>query len=397
MHRATLCWAIVVGVLIASSWASTGRADVVSPPPEQCLDGTTPSTGHCGPHCQPTECTGNADCQTGTCRELSLCTTTIVCAGLVAPGEDLSRYERLKATASCESAPCAEGECTPLKVCATGNDEPGGGGAAPAPGTPSVGPTGQAGPGAPPGSGKNPVEEDDGGCSVSPPRAPLPGAPFATLLVTFGLFARRARRVACSLFTLLALSLLPARPAFADAIAANPPCPPNQLYHPGGHQGLLCGAQVCNFDEDCAPSEACMKYCGVPAGVFGITAPSTGRCTADEECGEYPCRPMYCEVGQRVARPADTSTSGPAATLPSNDPAGGGNAGSPAATGTPSENTAGKGSHSEARKVPVDDEGGCSVSVGSGFSRASSFALASFALGLGLRRYKRRNNTSSTR
>lgn len=202
--------------------------------------------------------------------------------------------------------------------------------------------------------------------------------------------------VACSALGALALSLGSADPAFADAIASDPPCPPNELYYPGGHQGRLCGAEACNSDENCAPAEACMKYCGVPGGVFGIIAPTTGRCTTDDECGEYQCRPMYCEVGQRAAPPSGTA-SRPAAPLPSSDGAGGGNSEPAGAAGSTSGHTAGQGSHNEARKVPVDDEEGCSVSVESDSARAAPFAFALLALSVVLRRHKRRSNTSSTR
>ena len=92
-------------------------ADVVSPAPTNCMDGTTPQTGHCGPYCGPRSCTANADCGPATCQSVALCVVKIVCAGLVPPDADLSAYERQKVTGTCPNGQCSEGECQSLNVC----------------------------------------------------------------------------------------------------------------------------------------------------------------------------------------------------------------------------------------------------------------------------------------
>ena len=111
---------------------TTGRgasADVVSPPPTDCTDGTTPNTGHCGPYCEPTTCTSDETCNGGTCQSVSWCIVKIVCAGRVAPDADLSAYERSKLVGACASGQCAQGECQSLRVCMTGAGGAGAGGA----------------------------------------------------------------------------------------------------------------------------------------------------------------------------------------------------------------------------------------------------------------------------
>lgn len=73
----TLSFRFVVLVLALVTGITLAQADVVNPEPTSCPNGSTPSTGHVGPHCAPATCKSDADCKNGTtCREVSLCTTT---------------------------------------------------------------------------------------------------------------------------------------------------------------------------------------------------------------------------------------------------------------------------------------------------------------------------------
>jgi hypothetical protein len=114
--------AIALAVLLGVGAASrSARADVVMPPPDECPDGTTPATGHCGPHCEPIACESTADCAEGSCTSVRVCVETLVCAGQVEPDADLSQYERPSVLETCESGTCAQGECQTLKICTTGS------------------------------------------------------------------------------------------------------------------------------------------------------------------------------------------------------------------------------------------------------------------------------------
>ncbi len=114
--------AVAVATLLSVGAVSrVAHADAVMPPPEECPDGTTPATGHCGPHCEPIACESTADCAAGTCTSVAVCVETLVCAGQVEPDADLSQYERPSVLGPCEADACAQGECQTLKICTTGS------------------------------------------------------------------------------------------------------------------------------------------------------------------------------------------------------------------------------------------------------------------------------------
>ncbi|TNE50738.1 MAG: hypothetical protein EP343_07060 [Deltaproteobacteria bacterium] len=93
------------------SWL--GHADVVNPAPTSCPAGSTPSTGHVGPHCAPTTCQSNTDCKSGeTCREISLCITTET--GVHRGGSYTVEF----AHGTC-SGTCSKGTCQKAMRCAS--------------------------------------------------------------------------------------------------------------------------------------------------------------------------------------------------------------------------------------------------------------------------------------
>lgn len=309
LSSTTLAVGCVLAVVLATPAA---WADAILPPPDNCLDGTTPASGHCGPHCEPTACTTDADCGAAKCVELPLCTSN----GGAGAGNG-----------------------------AAGDDD------------------GKAGDG-------------DGGCALAPHGSPGELALLLTLSLTLAL-ARRRRASGALSATLLALAL-GIDPAFADAIPADPPCPPGQLVYPGGHQGSACGARACNSDADCPADQACMSYCS--GGGF-FDAPPTSRCSSDEQCGEFVCRPMYCEVGPRTAAPATTPSEAPAATGLPQQTAGAGPGEAGGGAGESSSGGASTGTHGETRKTGVGEEDeGCSFLARAPAPRFGTWALPVTAL-----------------
>ena len=145
-------------------------ADVVSPPPTDCTDGTTPNTGHCGPYCEPRTCTSDETCNGGTCQSVSWCILKIVCAGRVLPDADLSAFERSKFVGTCSSGQCAQGECQSLRVCMSGA---GGAAGAPASNRGGSGTAGAGGAVAGPAGGNESADTMLGGRSCA---CQLPGA-----------------------------------------------------------------------------------------------------------------------------------------------------------------------------------------------------------------------------
>src|SRR5262245_24717666 len=84
------------------------RADVVSPPPADCPEGTEPVTCHSGPHCRTLICATNTDCEGGlVCMDRALC--------VAAP----SMYDEQSAASACpDGGACDAGAtCSTLKVC----------------------------------------------------------------------------------------------------------------------------------------------------------------------------------------------------------------------------------------------------------------------------------------
>jgi MYXO-CTERM domain-containing protein len=87
----------------------TSVADVVSPAPASCPEGSMPRSGHVGPHCRPLECSSAADCgDNDVCREASLCQEQVHGASRGGP-----------ITVWSVVGPCVEGSCTDGGTCKT--------------------------------------------------------------------------------------------------------------------------------------------------------------------------------------------------------------------------------------------------------------------------------------
>ena len=169
--------AIALAVLLSVGAAPrSARADVVMPPPDECPDGTTPATGHCGPHCEPIACESTEDCTEGTCTTVRVCVQTLVCAGQVEPDADLSQYERPSVLETCESGTCAQGECQTLQICTKGSG-------------PTSGSTGGA-------AASDAAASDSGGCgcSTAGSRSTLPVLSWLPMLAAVVALGRRKSR-----------------------------------------------------------------------------------------------------------------------------------------------------------------------------------------------------------
>ncbi|MCC6624519.1 MAG: hypothetical protein IT385_24945 [Deltaproteobacteria bacterium] len=106
-HLAALA-SLVVLVL-----APVARADVVPPPPDDCIEGTRPSTCHGGPHCRPELCPAGDTCTDGfTCQTKRVCTGELQCAGDWGGGEPPPKTKVVlgECTSSCTS-------CEDLRLC----------------------------------------------------------------------------------------------------------------------------------------------------------------------------------------------------------------------------------------------------------------------------------------
>lgn len=96
--------------------ATPAYADVVEPEPDDCVEGTSPSTCHGGPHCVPNRCTMDADCEGDfICEEREYCVGTINCAGVLMPGEDPRDYERDVIFGDCRGD--CDGACNAIRLC----------------------------------------------------------------------------------------------------------------------------------------------------------------------------------------------------------------------------------------------------------------------------------------
>ena len=109
--------AIALGLLLSCGVA---RADVVSPPPEDCADGSTGSTCHWGPHCVPLTCEDDSSCDGAglTCRNVQLCIEEIDCGG----GWGGHHYVDAAFGSCADGARCTRGTCQGIRVCAPGGD-----------------------------------------------------------------------------------------------------------------------------------------------------------------------------------------------------------------------------------------------------------------------------------
>src|SRR5687768_4222418 len=72
----------ILACLAVLSIPQLAAADRVPGPPESCPPGSTPETGHGGPHCAPSpDCTGGAECQGRACTAIDQCIETRGCGG----------------------------------------------------------------------------------------------------------------------------------------------------------------------------------------------------------------------------------------------------------------------------------------------------------------------------
>jgi hypothetical protein len=102
-HRHVRVAWIAIALVVA---ASPARADVVSPPPEQCPAGSEGIDCHGRPTCRIRRCNENTDCGDGeACQRRNLCVTVQNCGG--ESGEP--RYDHV--TGECRDGSCAEGDC----------------------------------------------------------------------------------------------------------------------------------------------------------------------------------------------------------------------------------------------------------------------------------------------
>jgi MYXO-CTERM domain-containing protein len=163
MRRALFLLAALGAALLAPAPA---RADVVSPPPKNCPNGTDPETCHGPPHCAPHLCASDADCKgAGVCKSASFCVSSINCGGGWHPSQPVQSVSGV-CTGTCPSGET----CSTLKVCM--------GSAAPLPS-------------APPASTAKP--SSGGSCGVAPGPAGA-GAWLAALAAAAACARRRSRR-----------------------------------------------------------------------------------------------------------------------------------------------------------------------------------------------------------
>ena len=184
MNRWTCPAWIALGLI-----ASVARADAIGPPPSSCPPGGVPMSCHGGPYCSPETCASDADCAPGTlCRDVSVCVGSVVCAGLVGPGEDLEQYRRFAVEGTCGQGDCSGSRCTVRPLCVPADRAPDGGvlprggtGARPVPPQPIGGGGGGGG-------------AMRGNCTVQTGGRGAPCAPGAVLGLAAIALARRARR-----------------------------------------------------------------------------------------------------------------------------------------------------------------------------------------------------------
>jgi hypothetical protein len=105
-------------LLAASSLASPAFADVLSPPPDDCAEGTMPIACHGPPTCRVVPCTSDGDCAPGfACVEASLCVVEHGCGGRLGT----PRYEH--ASDDCDDTMRCPGDegtfCQTRRVCRT--------------------------------------------------------------------------------------------------------------------------------------------------------------------------------------------------------------------------------------------------------------------------------------
>ena len=102
--------------IVALAAGGRALADVLPPPPDDCLAGTRPDSGHGCQYCEPNTCVDDSHCGSGLhCGPAQLCVETVSCCG----GWGGCDYPE-SAPASCVGGACSFGICTTLSVCLPG-------------------------------------------------------------------------------------------------------------------------------------------------------------------------------------------------------------------------------------------------------------------------------------
>ncbi len=105
-------WLVLSWVLATMLWISAARADVIRPPPEQCPDGSRPTSTHAGPHCTPRDCENGEPCDEGLeCQRVPLCVVERRFVSRAGPSS--TRVIE----GACPDGSCAAGECQQMPVC----------------------------------------------------------------------------------------------------------------------------------------------------------------------------------------------------------------------------------------------------------------------------------------
>lgn len=104
--------------LLVLGGLSSARADVVGPPPASCPVGSTPSSSHSGPHCDPEPaCTMDLMCGGGdACEEVRLCVVQVACGGRLPPDAGPCFEDHVVGVCSSSGA-CGEGTCRIQNAC----------------------------------------------------------------------------------------------------------------------------------------------------------------------------------------------------------------------------------------------------------------------------------------
>jgi hypothetical protein len=164
--------AAALAVLVCVAWSRGARADVLSPPPDDCVVGSEGVDCHGPPRCAPLSCAGNGDCDDGwSCQLIDLCIEYDNCNGGWGEPNSVPNV-----TSSCAGgAACASGTCTPSSVCAPGGgpDDAGADAAV---------------------DGGDETEVERWGCACRAGAAPSTALPSVLLVALLGAAVSRARR-----------------------------------------------------------------------------------------------------------------------------------------------------------------------------------------------------------
>lgn len=110
MNRRTIHWTWIMTIATYSGWA---QADVVSPPPADCPEGSSGAVSHAGPFCAAIDCSADASkCGVRGCESRSICLEDI--EGVSAGGP--FTVKNVKGPCAADGT-CAVGTCTTLSVC----------------------------------------------------------------------------------------------------------------------------------------------------------------------------------------------------------------------------------------------------------------------------------------